>query len=215
MTGCGGGWTRVAAAALVLACCCGVASAIYEDQVGEFDWVQQHVGAVTQAVAAGKLTFVGTDAGVVACLNTRTGALGWRQVLESGTLAGGARLPGVVARRRVSSLLTWVTCVVLADDLVDSLLLRKRRLVSVSSCGRHVRMWYASTGGLVWDAVLDVPAGQQCAEGVNAVWVEEEDDSLAVCCCPPPPFLPRPHQPSLPITSLSPSVVSHIMVCVD
>lgn len=124
---------------------CGVGSlALYEDQVGEHDWLKQHVGALSTVVSVGKRAFVGTQSAVVACLNVRTGSTVWRQVLPVG-------------------------------DVVEQMLLRKRRLVTVSSCGRNVRLWYAPTGELVWDTVLPVEVDGTSCTPASATLIDGAD----------------------------------------
>ncbi|KAG8142207.1 hypothetical protein E2320_006157 [Naja naja] len=67
------------------------AGAVYEDQVGKFDWRQQYVGklkfAFLEASPASKKLIVATEENVVAALNSRSGEILWRHV-DKGTPEG-------------------------------------------------------------------------------------------------------------------------------
>ncbi|XP_063173487.1 ER membrane protein complex subunit 1-like isoform X2 [Candoia aspera] len=60
------------------------ARAVYEDQVGKFDWRQQYVGklkfAFLEASPASKKLIVATEKNVAAALSPRTGEILWRHV---------------------------------------------------------------------------------------------------------------------------------------
>lgn len=58
-------------------------SALYEDQVGKFDWKKSYVGKVKYASFEGDQLIVGTEENVLACLNAKTGNIIWRQILEN------------------------------------------------------------------------------------------------------------------------------------
>lgn len=71
------------AAMLMLAAALPPATAlIKQTQLGDVDWLLQHVGEVQHARFAprGPKVFVGTAAGVIACLHLRDGEILWRQV---------------------------------------------------------------------------------------------------------------------------------------
>ena len=72
----------LAAALLVVAALPPAAALIRQTQLGEVDWLLRHVGEVQHAHFAprGPKVFVGTAAGVVACLHLRDGEILWRQV---------------------------------------------------------------------------------------------------------------------------------------
>jgi hypothetical protein len=79
----GGGARRAIAAALallVLGTLATTATAIYEDQVGSFDWHQERLGRVTHATFAGskanKRAFVATEQGAIGSLDFNTGDIG-------------------------------------------------------------------------------------------------------------------------------------------
>ena len=57
------------------------AAAIFPEQLGEFDWKIEGIGAITQSVFHAKRVIVATDAGVVASLNVASGQPEWRVVL--------------------------------------------------------------------------------------------------------------------------------------
>uniref|UniRef100_A0A6Q2YAN5 ER membrane protein complex subunit 1 n=1 Tax=Esox lucius TaxID=8010 RepID=A0A6Q2YAN5_ESOLU len=66
-----------------------VSEAVFEDQVGKFDWRRQYVGKVLFASfdspsQSSKKLFVATDKNIFASLNSRTGDLFWRHVDKMG-----------------------------------------------------------------------------------------------------------------------------------
>lgn len=63
----------------------GGAHGLYEDQVGRWDWMQRYVGAVkfvNFGVSSGGNIIVATQSNVLASLNSRTGKIVWRKLLE-------------------------------------------------------------------------------------------------------------------------------------
>jgi len=68
-----------------------LAAAVYEDQVGKFDWRQQYVGklkfASLEFSPGSKKLVVATEKNVIAALNSRTGEILWRHV-DKGTAEG-------------------------------------------------------------------------------------------------------------------------------
>ena len=63
-------------------------AALFQDEVGVFDWTKENVGVVSRAVfpANAKNVFVATDGGVLASLQLKTGAIQWRRVLADGNI---------------------------------------------------------------------------------------------------------------------------------
>ncbi|XP_053379517.1 ER membrane protein complex subunit 1-like [Mercenaria mercenaria] len=106
--------------------------ALYEDQVGSFDWRQQYIGRYKRAyweqvegTAGGKRLFVSSEKNVIASLNTANGKIVWRKVFEEG--------------RRGE---------------VDDLIYNGEILVSVLG-GRRVAAWSPGSGNLLWEIFLD------------------------------------------------------------
>lgn len=56
--------------------------ALYEDQVGKFDWKRSFVGKVKYVSLEAKRIIVATEENVLASLNLKTGDIQWRQILE-------------------------------------------------------------------------------------------------------------------------------------
>ncbi|XP_051517302.1 ER membrane protein complex subunit 1-like [Myxocyprinus asiaticus] len=115
------------------------ASAVFEDQVGKFDWRQQFVGKVRFALfdthsQASKKLLVATDKNVFASLNSRTGDLFWRHVDKTGP-----------------------------EGHIDSLLMYGQDAVVVIGNGRLLRSWETTVGGLKWETVLDTGSFQAAA----------------------------------------------------
>uniref|UniRef100_A0A8D0CHR7 ER membrane protein complex subunit 1 n=1 Tax=Scleropages formosus TaxID=113540 RepID=A0A8D0CHR7_SCLFO len=111
--------------------CCSLCDAVYEDQVGKFDWRQQYVGKVLFAhfeshSQASKKLILATDKNIVASLNPRTGDLFWRQVDKAGP-----------------------------EGHIDTLLFHGQDAVVVTGNGRLLRSWESSVGALNWEMLLD------------------------------------------------------------
>ncbi|KAJ7428605.1 hypothetical protein BTVI_00150 [Pitangus sulphuratus] len=107
-----------------------LAAAVYEDQVGKFDWRQQYVGklkfASLEASQGSKKLVVATEENVVAALNSRSGEILWRHV-DKGT----------------------------AEGTIDAMLIHGQDAVTVSNGGRILRSWETNIGGLNWETSLD------------------------------------------------------------
>ncbi|TKS77349.1 ER membrane protein complex subunit 1 [Collichthys lucidus] len=105
--------------------------AVFEDQVGKFDWRQQYVGKVrfssfdTHAQSSKKV-LLATESNVFAALNTRTGDLFWRHVDKTGP-----------------------------EGNIDALLQHGQDAVLVVGNGRLLRSWEINVGGLNWEILLD------------------------------------------------------------
>ncbi|XP_075950357.1 ER membrane protein complex subunit 1 [Anarhichas minor] len=110
---------------------CSIVEAVFEDQVGKFDWRQQYVGKVRFAhfdthVQSSKKVLLATENNVFASLNTRTGELLWRHVDMTGP-----------------------------EGNIDALLQYGQDAVLVVGNGRQLRSWDINVGGLNWEIVLD------------------------------------------------------------
>ncbi|OQR94099.1 hypothetical protein ACHHYP_01814 [Achlya hypogyna] len=121
--------------ALLSAAC---VSAIYEDQVGEFDWHRAGLGEVTHAVFPSKNSknvavtgamYVATEANVLAKVDLKTSDVAWRHVLPETTAIDN----------------------IVFSDATES-------VVSLSSTAQatYVRQWDAAVGHLAWEAYLPV-----------------------------------------------------------
>ncbi|XP_046896146.1 ER membrane protein complex subunit 1 [Hypomesus transpacificus] len=113
-----------------------ITGAVFEDQVGKFDWRQQYVGNVrfahidSQSQASKKL-LLATDQNIFASLNSRTGDLTWRHVDKAGP-----------------------------EGIIDTLLVHGKDAVLVVGNGRLLRSWDTNIGGLNWEMVLDTGSFQ-------------------------------------------------------
>ncbi|XP_060614800.2 ER membrane protein complex subunit 1 [Anolis sagrei] len=112
--------------------------AVYEDQVGKFDWRQQYVGklrfASLESSPGSKKLIVATEKNVVAALNSRTGDILWRHV-DKGSPEGA----------------------------VDAMLIHGQDAITVSNGGRILRSWETNIGGLNWEISLDAGSFQAAA----------------------------------------------------
>eukprot|EP00339_Tiarina_fusa_P001818 CAMPEP_0117004414 /NCGR_PEP_ID=MMETSP0472-20121206/5398_1 /TAXON_ID=693140 ORGANISM="Tiarina fusus, Strain LIS" /NCGR_SAMPLE_ID=MMETSP0472 /ASSEMBLY_ACC=CAM_ASM_000603 /LENGTH=309 /DNA_ID=CAMNT_0004705367 /DNA_START=37 /DNA_END=963 /DNA_ORIENTATION=+ len=98
--------------------------AVYEDEVGVYDWALFNIGRVTGAefATSSNQIFVITDQGAIASLHTETGELNWRQMLPNGSKA-------------------------------DSLTLfnNDKHLLTITDHGTRIYLWRTSDGGLMWE----------------------------------------------------------------
>eukprot|EP00644_Phytophthora_capsici_P001787 jgi/Phyca11/526931/estExt2_fgenesh1_pm.C_PHYCAscaffold_140064 len=134
---------------LLAALCVAVANALYADQAGEFDWSAQNVGRV-QAVAFGGSVSRGPHS--VASRGT-TRAVYVASDESSRALARLDSKTGEIQWRRVFT----------EGDEINDIQLTNYGLLSVSSSGRHVRMWDLNTGVLLWDEVTSRGPAQKDA----------------------------------------------------
>nr|XP_023029374.1 ER membrane protein complex subunit 1 [Leptinotarsa decemlineata] len=68
---------------LVLIYFLNLSSALYEDQVGKFDWKRSFIGKVKYAELESKKLIVVTEENILAALNVKNGEIMWRQLLEN------------------------------------------------------------------------------------------------------------------------------------
>ncbi|XP_061639785.1 ER membrane protein complex subunit 1 [Phyllopteryx taeniolatus] len=110
---------------------CFAVDAVFEDQVGKFDWRQQYVGNVRFAhfdahLQSSKKVILATEKNVFAAVNIRTGELFWRHVDKTGP-----------------------------EGNINALLHHGQDAVLVVGNGRILRSWDVNVGGLNWEIVLD------------------------------------------------------------
>lgn len=121
----------LAAWALLLALCAAPAAAIYADQAGQYDWLQQHIGRVSAAQLGGgptpTLFAASAAAGTLAALSPSDGRLLWRKVLAPG-------------------------------DAVTQLGAAEGCAVTLTEGGRQLTAWNATTGAALWGALAPGPA---------------------------------------------------------
>ncbi|CAM5166367.1 unnamed protein product [Eretmochelys imbricata] len=115
-----------------------LAAAVYEDQVGKFDWRQQYVGKLKfsslEASQGSKKLIVATEKNVMAALNSRSGDILWRHV-DKGTPEGA----------------------------VDAMLIHGQDAITLSNGGRILRSWETNIGGLNWETSLDTGSFQMAS----------------------------------------------------
>ncbi|XP_075696636.1 ER membrane protein complex subunit 1 isoform X2 [Rhinoderma darwinii] len=113
-----------------------LSAAVYEDQVGKFDWRQQYVGrfrfAALESGQGAKKLIAATEKNIIVALNSRTGDILWRHIDKD-----------------------------TADGSVDALLMYGQDAVTISG-GRVLRSWEVNIGGLNWEALLE-PGSFQAA----------------------------------------------------
>ena len=136
---------------------------LYGDQVGLFDWRQSYLGKVKfsffdVSTHSSKRLFVGTESNVVAALNSRTGSIIWRQVLEE------------------------------KEGKLDSLLYRENTLISSSNAGKFIRSWDTGNGALLWESIgkSTSPLGKEHSspfngwDGLQTALVEAKENHLVI-----------------------------------
>ncbi|XP_040278633.1 ER membrane protein complex subunit 1 isoform X2 [Bufo bufo] len=113
-----------------------LSAAVYEDQVGKFDWRQQYVGrlkfAALESGHGAKKLIAATEKNVVLALNSRTGDILWRHIDKDTT-----------------------------EGSIDALLIYGQDAITISG-GRVLRSWEVNIGGLNWEALLE-PGSFQAA----------------------------------------------------
>uniref|UniRef100_F1KV51 ER membrane protein complex subunit 1 n=1 Tax=Ascaris suum TaxID=6253 RepID=F1KV51_ASCSU len=106
------------------------ADAIFEDQVGKFDWRQQHIGCPYQIhfdrskSVKSDFIFVSTEANVLAALRSNTGSIAWRQLMEENSTSP------------------------------PLFILRNKMLISLARNGEVVRAWEREGGSLAWETQI-------------------------------------------------------------
>ncbi|XP_066256521.1 ER membrane protein complex subunit 1 [Euwallacea similis] len=115
--------------------------ALYEDQVGKFDWKRSFVGKVKFVSWEARRIIVATEENVLASLDLKTGDIQWRQLLEE------------------------------PSDSQIQLLLVGKEILTVSGSGNNwlVRTWELNTGGLLNEWPLNaeriIPSAFSIADG--------------------------------------------------
>ncbi|XP_069096248.1 ER membrane protein complex subunit 1 isoform X1 [Pleurodeles waltl] len=121
--------------ALLLLLLPALVAAVYEDQVGKFDWRQQYIGklkfASLESSLGAKKLIVTTEKNVIAALNARTGDLLWRHVDK-----------------------------VTAEGAIDAMLSHGHDAITVSGGGRILRSWETNVGGVNWEMPLETGSFQ-------------------------------------------------------
>ncbi|XP_077998701.1 ER membrane protein complex subunit 1-like [Glandiceps talaboti] len=128
--------------------------ALYDDQVGKFDWRRQFIGKSKFVTfdqtpsGSGRRVLVATESNVLASVNARTGEIVWRQVLNSGDRGH-----------------------------IDALLHQDNYFITLSGYGRILRSWDPATGYLIWEELTDTTVEEQPKYATAAV---ADRDKIAV-----------------------------------
>ncbi|KAG9482776.1 hypothetical protein GDO78_011426 [Eleutherodactylus coqui] len=113
-----------------------LSAAVYEDQVGKFDWRQQYVGrmkfAALESGQGAKKLIAATEKNIVVALNSRTGDILWRHIDKD-----------------------------TAEGSIDALFMYGQDAITISG-SRVLRSWEVNIGGLNWEALLE-PGSFQAA----------------------------------------------------
>ena len=104
---------------------------LYEDQIGLFDWKKSFVGKLNYvhfdgSAANNKRIIVSSENNVLASINSRTGNLIWRRVLER------------------------------SNNTIDKLLHFSDKLISLSGRGKFLRSWDPASGNIFWEKTFAV-----------------------------------------------------------
>lgn len=140
-----------ALALLLLLLCVRPSAAIYQDQAGQYDWLQQHIGRVSKAALGGgplpTLFAASATASTLAALSPKDGRLLWRKVLAEG-------------------------------DAVEQLVAGSSAVVSLSGGGRQLLAFDADSGAARWAA--DLSAGADLALLGNQAVTVADGSSIKV-----------------------------------
>ncbi len=109
---------------------------MYEDQIGLFDWKKSFVGKLNYVhfdgpAANNKRIIVSSENNVLASINSRTGNLIWRRVLER------------------------------SNNTIDKLLHFSDNLLSLSERGRFLRSWDPASGNIIWEKTFSVDGSSE------------------------------------------------------
>ena len=135
---------------------CSLTYCLYEDQIGLFDWRRRFVGKLNYihfdgSAANNKRIIVSSDENVLAALNSRTGNLIWRRVLER------------------------------SSNTIDKLLHFSDHLISLSGRGKFLRSWDPANGNIIWENTLAVDESlQEKASGLKSVDVVASDELMDI-----------------------------------
>ena len=104
---------------------------LYEDQIGLFDWRKSFVGKLNYvhfdgSAANNKRIIVSSEENVLAAINSRTGNLIWRRVLER------------------------------SNNTIDKLLHFSDNMISLSGRGKFLRCWDPANGNIIWENTLGI-----------------------------------------------------------
>ncbi len=115
-----------------------ITSAIFEEQLGEFDWKRENIGIIDSSFVIRDQLVVSTADGVLACLNFKTGGTTWRVVLPQHSKI----LKFVEVDGHLVTLVSQPTTST-SKELGDSV---------------TVRGWSVVDGSLLWDTFLGTSA---------------------------------------------------------
>ncbi|XP_063965131.1 ER membrane protein complex subunit 1-like [Lytechinus pictus] len=142
--------------ALVLLTGLQFSSALFEDQIGKFDWRHQYVGSVKfsafEQSKHRRQLYVATESNVLASINL-AGQLNWRHIFQSGH-------SGVINSMLYSS----------ADA----------GIITLSGGGRLLRLWNATTGYLKWESPVTPETDGLSSTEAKAIQVNSESKNVIV-----------------------------------
>jgi len=129
---------------IVIAICCTASNALFDDQVGKWDWRQRYVGKIKHItsyhLSSSQSVVVSTDRNILASIFVRNGSLNWRQVLESRTTD-----PTANVINKIGNGDEYYGLAEVAAPL---------SLITISGDGRYVRNWDPNYGVLEWEKPL-------------------------------------------------------------
>jgi len=136
---------------LVALCVIRGALAIYESQLGEYDWLKRNIGITKEAVHTknGERMYIITEDGVLACLSSVSGAVQWRSVLPQ----EGAQYQQIAISEEdgIVFTLSHAPC-------------EARRSADTEECYMYEAQGYAMQSGLCsWHTLLHTTTGAKAA----------------------------------------------------
>lgn len=166
------------------------ASALYEDQVGEFDWVQRYVGRIAFAASRprarpeSRFTIVASTNGVIAALNDRF--VSWKRVRKR---ARSSHEPFLFQQKLIMLMMISLSPLVILlirasfqaledDDQIDQVTLSDdgAHALVLSNGGLNVRLLRTQDGASLWEqiSVTGPPSPAPCRP--YAIFLREESD---------------------------------------
>lgn len=125
-------------------------SAIFEEQLGEFDWKRENIGLVDASFVIRDELIVATADGVLACLDSDSGVAKWRVVLPQQSHV-------VKFLEADGQLVTLVSSLTTAS-------------LDAGASSMKVKAWSVSDGSLLWDTFLGSTVAGTSGEAVDVMF---------------------------------------------
>ena len=124
-------------------------AAIFEEQLGEFDWKRESIGYVDRSLVINSMLVVGTDEGVLSSLNPDNGEIVWRVLLPMGTR---------------------ILKMVEAEGTLVTLTSQPQGKTPTTSTIVSMRCWRVDNGVLLWDTLVSPDGSDVSADPLDLLY---------------------------------------------